>query len=222
MVVSGLAMLGWVGWQLYGTNYVSERKHSQLVERVQRTWEEGGDTVASEEGRVAAVVRIPRFGDDYAVPLLEGVEDDALAAGFGHFPSSAQPGAKGNHALAAHRVTHGEPLRRMPELQPGDEVVVETRRWTFTYVLDTGGDDLVVPFTETWVVDPLPTNPDEGEPQPAQEPGQRLITLTTGSELVHTDDRMIALQNLLRQEPRTPSDARGAARRAAGRPARRR
>ena len=203
MVVTGLAMLGWVGWQLYGTNYVSERKHSALVERVQRTWEEGGDTVESEEGRVAAVVRIPRFGDDYAVPLLEGVEDDALAAGFGHFPSSADPGAKGNYALAAHRVTHGEPLRRMPELQPGDEVVVETRRWTFTYVLDTGGDDLVVPFTETWVVDPLPTNPDEGEPQPAQERGQRLITLTTCSELFHTDDRMIAFGHLVTKEPRS-------------------
>ena len=33
--------------------------------------------------------------------------------------------------------------------------------------------------------------------QPAQRPGQRLITLTTCSELFHTDDRMIAFGHLV-------------------------
>ena len=202
MVLAGAGMLAWVGWQMYGTNWVSERKHTELVERVERTWVGGKDTVESADGSVEAVVRIPRFGDDYAVPLLEGVGDEVLAAGFGRFEASARPGEKGNYALAAHRVTHGEPLRRMPELVPGDEVVIETREWTYTYVLDTGGDDLVVPFTQTWVVDPLPTNPDGGV-QPAQEEGQRLITLTTCSELFHTDDRMIAFGHLLTKERRT-------------------
>lgn len=203
MVLGGIVMLGWVGWQLYGTNWVSQRKHGELVERVEREWQRGGEVVEADEGDVRAVVRIPRFGDDYVVPLIEGVADDALAAGFGHFPSSAEPGAKGNYALAAHRVTHGEPLRRMPELQPGDEVVVETRQWTYTYVLDTGGDDLVVPFTSTWVLDPLPSNPDPDGVQPEQQAGQRLITLTTCSEIFHTDDRMIAFGHLLTKEPRT-------------------
>ncbi|WP_426245716.1 class E sortase [Nocardioides sp. LHG3406-4] len=203
MVLAGLVMLGWVGWQMYGTNWVSARKHTELVEKVEKSWHQGKDTVEASDGTVQAVVRIPRFGDDYAVPLLEGVADDALAAGFGHFESSAAPGAKGNYALAAHRVTHGEPLRRMPELVPGDEIVVETREWTYTYVLDTGGDDLIVPFTQTWVVDPLPTNPDPDGPQPEQKPGQRLITLTTCSEIFHTDNRMIAFGHLLTKEPRT-------------------
>ncbi len=203
MLVAGVAVLGWVGWQMYGTNYVSARKHTELVERVEKTWRQGNDTVKSSEGSVEAVVRIPRFGKGYAVPLLEGVEDDALAAGFGHFKSSASPGAKGNYALAAHRVTHGEPLRQMPDLVPGDKVIVETRKWTYTYVLDTGGDDLVVPFTQTWVIDPLPTNPAAGGVQPAQDAGQRLITLTTCSELFHTDNRMIAFGHLLTKQPRT-------------------
>lgn len=203
MVVAGVGLLAWVGWQLYGTNWVSARKHTALVEQVERSWEAGRDTADAPEGSVEAVVRIPRFGEDYAVPLLEGVGDDALAAGFGRFRGSAQPGDRGNYALAAHRVTHGEPLRRMPELVPGDEVVVETRRWTYTYVLDTGGDDLVVPFTQTWVVDPLPTNPVDGGVQPAQEEGQRLLTLTTCSELFHTDDRMIAFGHLVTKERRT-------------------
>jgi hypothetical protein len=33
--------------------------------------------------------------------------------------------------LAGHRNTHGEPLRNMPDLQPGDRVVVETRTTVF-------------------------------------------------------------------------------------------
>ena len=89
----------------------------------------------------------------------------------------------------------------MPDLRPGDEVVVETRAATFTYVLDTGGDDLVVPFTETWVVDALPTNPDGGV-QPEQVPDQHLITLTTCSEIFHTDDRMVAFGHLVSTTPR--------------------
>jgi sortase A len=67
--------------------------------------------------------------------------------------------------------------------------------------LDTGGDDLVVPFTETWVIDALPTNPDGGV-GPAADQVQRLITLTTCSELFHTDNRMIAFGHLVDEEPR--------------------
>ncbi|MEZ5193464.1 MAG: sortase [Nocardioides sp.] len=125
-------------------------------------WELGRDEVEVPAGTAAYVVKIPRFGEDYAIPVLEGVEDDALASGFGHFVQTVGPGAKGNFALAGHRITHGEPLRRMPELQPGDEIVVETRQWVYSYVLDTGGDDLVIPFTDVWVLDPRPVNLEVG------------------------------------------------------------
>ena len=62
-------------------------------------------------------------------------------------------------------------------------------------MLDSGGDDLTVGFDQVWVLDPLPTNPAEGV-QPAQAPGQRLLTLTTCAELFHTDDRLIAFGHL--------------------------
>ncbi len=212
LVLAGVALLGWVGWQVWGTNWVSKRHQAEAVEQLREEWgsvstrdgagSDGTRAVDVAGGTATGIVRIPRFGDDYAVPLLEGVGDDALATGFGHFTDSAAPGEPGNFAVAAHRVTHGEPLRDMPSLQPGDEVVVETRDRVYTYVLTTGGDDLVVPFTETWVVDPLPRNPAGGGVQPDQTPGQRLITLTTCSELFHTDDRMIAFGVLSSDEPR--------------------
>lgn len=192
LVLAGLALLGYVGWQLFGTNWVSERKHRQIVGELQRGFESGERSVPTEKGVANAIIRIPEFGDDYAVPLLEGISEPVLAEGFGHFPDSAAPGQKGNFAVAGHRVTHGEPLRRMPELDPGDEVIVETAKATYTYVLTTGGDDLRVTFQDGWVVTSLPTNPQRGGVQPEQRKGQRLLTLTTCAELFHTDDRLVA------------------------------
>ncbi|CUR55793.1 putative integral membrane protein [metagenome] len=194
MVVAGLAMLGWVGWQFYGTNWVSHRHQEQVVSQLRVDWEHGEDATQVGESRATAVVRIPRFGPGYAVPLLEGTSDQALATGFGHFSGTADPGGRGNFAIAAHRVTHGEPLRGMPELRAGDEVVIETRTSTYTYVLDTAGDDLVVPFTSGWVVDPEPRNPDVDGVGPSGAP--RLITVATCAELFHTDDRMVAFGHL--------------------------
>jgi sortase A len=62
-------------------------------------------------------------------------------------------------------------------------------------VLDTDPNDLVAPFTAGWVVQPFPVNP-EGGVGPAPTHGRRLITLTTCSEMFHTDDRMVAFGHL--------------------------
>ena len=69
-----------------------------------------------------------------------------------------------------------------------------TKNKVFTYVLDTGGSDLEVSFTDTWVVDAQPVNPAGGVgPKPGED---RLITLTTCAELFHTDGRLIVFGHL--------------------------
>jgi sortase A len=199
-LLAGLALLGWWAWQLYGTTWVAQRHHAEIVTAVENAWVAGSAEAEVEGVRARAVVRVPRFGPDFAVPLLAGTSDDVLARGFGTYDGSADPGGLGNLALAGHRVTHGEPLRDMPALRAGDEVVVETRDVVYTYALDTAGDDLSVPFTETWVLDPAPVNPEPGGAAPP--PGERrLITLTTCAELFHTDDRWVAFGHLVRKEP---------------------
>lgn len=206
MVVAGLALLGYVGWQLFGTNIVSERRQREAVAALERQWRDepaptvgaGPSTKDVKLGDATALIRIPRFGDDYVMPVFEGVADDVLAKGFGHFDDAAQAGEKGNYALAAHRVTHGEPLRDMPKLRPGDKVVVETREAVYTYVLDTDPNELVVTFQDVWVVGPQPENPAAGGVEPVDHP--RLITLTTCAELFHTDNRMIAFGHLVAKE----------------------
>ncbi|QWC86170.1 class E sortase [Nocardioidaceae bacterium] len=206
MLLVGVGLLGYVGWQLFGTTYVSQRAQDDLVEQLERDWsrpapdpQDGGTLQAVASGDDGpAILRIPALGGEYAVPILDGVDEATLTEGLGHFPTSAAPGEVGNYALAGHRITHGEPFRRLPELRPGDRVIVETRETRYVYELLTDPNDLVVDFSQVWVVDPLPTNPSPGGVQPPQADDQRLITLTTCSELFHTDNRMIAFGELVR------------------------
>jgi sortase A len=207
LVLAGLVLLGYVGWQFFGTNVVSHRKQQQIIEQTEREWSQGSSGTGTATGNgvrlegAQALVRIPKFGRDYVVPVQAGVSPDVLAEGFGHFAGSVGPGRVGNYAIAGHRVTHGEPLREMPSLRPGDKVVVETRNRTYTYQLDTDPNDLVVTFNDVWVIAKKPRNPDGGV-QPAQRPGQKLITLTTCAELFHTDNRMIVFGHLVGTAPR--------------------
>ena len=102
--------------------------------------------------------------------------------------------------VAAHRITHGEPLRDMPSLRAGDTVLVETRDTVYTYELDTDPNDLVVDLHADWVLDARPVNPDPRGVQAG--PGSRLITLLTCAELFHTENRMVAFGHLLRKHPK--------------------
>jgi sortase A len=200
LALAGLVILGAVGWQLWGTTYVSQRRQAETVDELQQAWLEGETLVKTEHGTATAVVRIPAFGDDYEVPLLEGTSDDVLATGFGHFTETADPGADGNFAVAAHRITHGEPLRDMPDLDPGDQVIIETADKVHVYELDTGGDDLEVSFTADWVLERQPVNPDADGVGPADAP--QLLTLTTCADLLHSDERLVAFGHLVETRPR--------------------
>lgn len=223
LVLTGIGMLGYVGWEYAGTDVVARRSQADLKQEIRERWQH--PTVADVVGPAAlpalgsadALVRIPRFGADYEMPLVEGVRDEDLAQGIGHFPG-AGPGQIGNFALAAYQATHGEPFHDLPRLRPGDEVIVETSDATYTYVVDTRPKDLVVPFTETWVIDPAPVAP-EGEAPPgmptfesetptgtsspdAATPTEAIICLTTSSERFHADDRMIAFGHLVSTTPK--------------------
>ena len=134
------------------------------------------------------------------MPMLEGIGDYELARGFGHYENSSDPGDVGNYAISAHRTTHGEPLREMPSLRPGDAVVIETRDAVYTYELDTNPNDLNVNFGSTWVLADRPINPDPDGVQPPGSP--RLITMTTCSELFHTDYRMVVFGHLVERRAR--------------------
>jgi sortase A len=208
LLLGGLGCLGWVGYQYFGTNVVSKRAFQTETAELRTRWESEppsppeqdngsqpgsgstADTVPEAiPGDAIALLRVPEFGADYEIPILEGTDLAILARGVGHYSASAAPGEIGNFAIAGHRVTHGQPFARLLELDKGDQVVIETRSAVYTYVLDTAPRDLTVAETASWVLDPVP-----GEP--GATPTQALITLTTCQDLFHSPDRSIAFGHL--------------------------
>lgn len=207
LILTGSLVLAWLGWEFWGTNWVSHQRQHQVVVQLEKSWDDGQPTADTKWGTATAVLRVPRFGADYQVPVLEGTTDEVLAAGIGHMEHTQDVGERGNYVLAAHRVTHGEPFAHFPDLRAGDVVYVDTVATTYEYVLDTGGKDLVVPFTASWVLDRFPVNPDRGGATPPLDVGDRLITLVTCSEIFHTDNRSVAFGHLRDTYPRVPGRA---------------
>jgi len=207
LIMAGLSLLAYVAWQLWGTNIIAKKHQREITSQLQEDWAAGaGCDRFCPKGQADALIRIPRFGKKYVVPVLEGTDKaTVLDKGvFGHFEDTAGPGQVGNYALAGHRVTHGEPLRHMPDLRPGDKVIVETKTFTYTYVLDTNPNDLIISFTGVWVLAPIPHNPNSDSLKVNPDPkSKRLITLTTCSEIFHTDNRMIAFGHLVSQRKKT-------------------
>jgi sortase A len=141
-------------------------------------------------GEAIGLLRIPAFGADYEVPILNGTDLSVLSKGVGHYESTAAPGQIGNFAVAGHRVTHGQPFAQLLDLKQGDEVIVETRDAIYTYALDDSPRQLTVKDSDTWVIDPVPGQPDI-------KPTQPLITLTTCQDLFRSADRSIGFGHLI-------------------------
>ncbi len=194
LVLSGLGILGWVGWQYWGTNIVSQREHDRIRTELIERWE-SGDEASSTSIEGVGLLRVPRFGPDFEVPILDGDDPATLSRGVGRDTDSAQPGEIGNLVLSGHRVTHGEPFRDFLKLRAGDEVVVETRTHVYTYTLRQNGDQIRVPFTTSWPLWPVP-DPDAA----GQEATEPVVTLVTCSELFHTDDRNVVVGDLKSSE----------------------
>ena len=82
-------------------------------------------------GDPVGVIRIPRIG--LTRTIVEGTSSTELARGPGHYPETPLPGQAGNAAIAGHRTTHGQPFHNLDKLQPGDQILVQTRQGRFAY-----------------------------------------------------------------------------------------
>ena len=86
--------------------------------------------VAMAHGAPVARLRIPKIGLDEIV--LEGIDDDAMNGGPGHYPGSPLPGQAGNAIVSAHRDRH---FRRLGQLAIGDAVITESGSRTVQWVV---------------------------------------------------------------------------------------
>jgi sortase A len=120
-------------------------------------------------GRPFAFIRIPRFGPHWQFTIVEGTALAQLATGPGHVPGTQLPGQRGNFAVAAHDITAGNPFLHLPDMRPGDLVIVTTRYAVFRYRVV---DKRVVRYTDTAVLAPVPGHP-------GKRPQAPMITLIT-------------------------------------------
>ena len=202
LLVAGVGLLGWVAFQYFGTNVISKQAFEQEKAQLRDAWQREGSVSARGEkpataeeekklpGEAIALLRVPAFGSDYEVPILEGVDLADLNRGVGHYSTSVMPGQIGNFAIAGHRITHGEPFAKLLELNTGDQVIVETRDATYTYVMDEPPRDLTVADTATWVLEPVPGKPTE-------KPTTALLTMTTCQDLFRSPDRSVGFGHLV-------------------------
>ncbi len=171
MIWSGSIILGYVAFQLYGTDVINEQvqnearaelpdlleQRAQAVEQPPATLpdtsvEEPEPTLIAEPpvdlGEAFAAIRIPSIEVDQVV--YEGVDRGTLQLGPGHIPGTALPGQPGNAVLSGHRTTYGRPFFDLDLLKAGDVIEVESAVGVSTYTVRES--QIVTPF-DVWVTD---------------------------------------------------------------------
>ena len=207
LITAGVITLLYVVWQLWLGDVIYAAQRNAVAQERSQAWAEQyvppadaaplepeapGEPATAEpiilpepaDAERFAIMRIPRFGSDYAYDIAGGVSRPRTLdpIGIGHYPGTSMPGEPGNFALAGHRTTWGKPFNRIAELRIGDAIVVETPDGWYTYRFRTL--EYVWP-DEVEVLLPVPKEMDV----PA---GTAYITLTSCSPMYAMSERIIA------------------------------
>lgn len=208
----GAVILLFVGYLIWGTGIqVSQAQHA-FASELNRQWRQPvdppnqpnqpnqpdprhplPDPIHLALGKPFAFIEIPRFGRHWRFAIVEGTGLPQLALGPGHVQGTALPGRVGNFAVAAHRVTAGNPFYHLPSLMVGDLVTIDTRVDRYEYRVT--GTREVLP-TDMRVLDPVPGHPHA-------RPRQRMITLITCDPAWTGTHRIIVFGRLASAQPRS-------------------
>src|SRR5665647_811239 len=204
LITLGLILLLFVSWQLWWTDVTANREQASTIAALERGFGHGvpGDGAVTADplatlskvpfGEAFAIMRIPRFGADFARPVLEGTDHDTLTKGLGHYPDTAMPGLVGNFAVSGHRTTYGRPLHNIDLLQKGDVIVVETKASYLVYAVDR---HVIVTPDHLEVVAPVPQHP-------GVKPTEAWLTMTSCHPKFSATERYIVFAKLVRSIPR--------------------
>jgi sortase A len=167
MISVGMGILLFVVWTLWGTGLLAQRDQTRLAAEFERlpplpvsAKREGRPSGPPEGFRPAAGepvfrLRIPAIGLDHIV--VEGVAEEQLELGPGHYPSCRKgferplcteagevwPGERGRVIVSGHRTTYGAPFWALDQLERGDAIETQTKWGAFTYRVS--GKEIVPP-----------------------------------------------------------------------------
>lgn len=203
LITAGVLLLLFVAWQLWWTDVTANREQAGIIQSLEEDFgdvQHGGLTapepVATLKsvpfGQAFAIVRIPRFGADFARPVIEGSDRSVLKRGVGHYPGTAMPGQVGNFAVSGHRTTYGRPFHNIDRLRKGDVIVVETKTDFFVYAVDR--HVLVRPW-QVEVIAPVPQHPGD-------KPTAALMTMTSCHPKYSATQRYVTFSHLVKVIPR--------------------
>jgi len=185
LIILGLLMFLFVGYQLWGTGIEEAQSQNKLENRfsdIAVTTSAAPSTplapsaseppvvttvapnkpIVINEGDPIAIIDIPTIGVTKYV--VAGVQTADLKKGPGHYPATPFPGELGNASIAGHRTTYGEPFRHLDDLSIGDPIIItDLMGRKFTYLVS---NQQVVEATDSWVV-------------ATTDPTKAILTLTT-------------------------------------------
>lgn len=182
LISIGFGVLLFVAWALWGTGFYTAKQQTRLEHQYtsqgdfpQPTSHEKGKPVSPyrsppagwvhslQPGDAVFRIRIPKInlnkGKGFMV--VEGVDEEELKAGPGHYPEcragfilcthfpEAWPGEKARVVVSGHRTTYLAPFWAINELGKGDKIYIDTHWGTFTYEVT---DQRAVLPTDTTIV----------------------------------------------------------------------
>lgn len=117
-----------------GTGTIETSTSETIIETSETTVIETTKKVVVSKPKVIGTLEIEKLNID--VLVVEGVSENDLKVGVGHFPGTAAMGKVGNCAIAGHRsYTFGKFFNRLNEMEIGDEIIVSNGIETFKYIV---------------------------------------------------------------------------------------
>jgi LPXTG-site transpeptidase (sortase) family protein len=129
LLSSGIAILGYAGFQ-YGAMIYEQRQLQTRWREQQQRAEEQHSRAALRESNLARI-SIPSI--QLSAIIVEGTDQASLLMGPGHLIGTAEPGEPGNAVVSAHRDTF---FRKIMNLTPGTTVLIERGGRIFTYAVE--------------------------------------------------------------------------------------
>lgn len=146
IIIIGLCFIGYSGFNIWD----SKQKQKASLQRAEEIASNNSSTkVFSYDPKVGdeiGVLALPRLNE--TLPIIEGVDEDELAKGVGHYKGTALPSENGQIVLSGHRDTV---FRRLGELEIGDELEVKMPYGQYTYIIEKTE---IVPADDVTVIRP--------------------------------------------------------------------
>lgn len=202
MLTAGLLMLFYAAYEVYGSQWETDREQQDLAQGLEEVWaatEEAGPESEPLPGSADSRLYVPSLDLDWVV--VNGTTPDDIRYSPGHYTEyPSTPGGEGNYAVAAHR-TPGL-FWDLDLLENGDVMVLEDGENFYTY--EVFREETVLP-TDVWVIEPDPfaEETDDAEAEAEEGPGRSLLTLTTCAPKLNNTHRLIVWAELVETTPKS-------------------